>query len=173
MIAYKGLKKDLTCLGYQFLLNQVNITDQANCAENGFHCAENPLDCLCYYRDWRKSVYFLVKAEGDLDEDSVDSKISCTRITLLKELSFQMLLLHGLAYMARHPGRKWCSIVKKEEGRCWDGYVVVRGKHPKASAEFFVVSSSGNSPWLIMVCPVETVPGLVIHCHLPFAENCL
>ncbi|HIQ97712.1 MAG TPA: hypothetical protein IAB26_14275 [Candidatus Limivivens merdigallinarum] len=133
MIAYKGLKKDLTCLGYQFLLNQVNITDQANCAENGFHCAENPLDCLCYYRDWRKSVYFLVKAEGDLDEDSVDSKISCTRITLLKELSFQMLLLHGLAYMARHPGRKWCSIVKKEEGRCWDGYVVVRGKHPKAS----------------------------------------
>ena len=109
MIAYKGLKKDLTCLGYQFLLNQVNITDQANCAENGFHCAENPLDCLCYYRDWRKSVYFLVKAEGDLDEDSVDSKISCTRITLLKELSFQMLLLHGLAYMARHPGDRQLS----------------------------------------------------------------
>ncbi len=133
MIAYKGLKKDLTCRGYQFSLGEPNTTKQANCAENGFHCAENPLDCLCYYSDWRQSVYYLVKAEGDLDEDSVDSKISCTRITLLKELPLQTLLLHGLAYMVRHPRRQWCSVVKKEEGRCWNGYVVVRGKHPRAS----------------------------------------
>lgn len=135
MIAYKGLKKDLTCRGHQFSRNAVNVTEKANCVANGFHCAENPLDCLCYYGDWRNSVYYLVRAEGDLDEDGVDSKISCTHLSLLKELPFQDLLLHGLAYMVRHPGRKWCSIVRKENGVCQDGYVVVRGKQPKASGK--------------------------------------
>ena len=57
MIAYKGFEKDLVCRGYQFTKDKVQETDQANCRENGFHCAENPLDCLCYYRDWKNSVY--------------------------------------------------------------------------------------------------------------------
>lgn len=76
MIAYKGFKKDLTCRGYQFYADRVNETEKANCAQNGFHCAENPLDCFSYYADWRNSVYYIVKAEGDLDEDAVDSKVT-------------------------------------------------------------------------------------------------
>ena len=99
MIAYKGFEKDLVCRGYQFTKDKVHETDQANCRENGFHCAENPLDCLCYYRDWKNSVYYLVEASGDLDEDGADTKISCTRLRLLKELDFKRFLLHGVAYM--------------------------------------------------------------------------
>ena len=45
MIAYKGFNKGLVCRGYQFS-NGENITDEANCAKNGFHSAENPLDCI-------------------------------------------------------------------------------------------------------------------------------
>ena len=45
MIAYKGFEKGLTCRDYQFRMG-LNVTDKANCAQNGFHCAENPLDCL-------------------------------------------------------------------------------------------------------------------------------
>lgn len=89
MIAYKGFEKDLVCRGYQFTKDKVHETDQANCRENGFHCAENPLDCLYYYRDWKNSVYYLVEASGDLDEDGADTKISCTRLRLLKELDFK------------------------------------------------------------------------------------
>ena len=51
MKAYKGFKKDLTCLGYKFNEDGINKTDQANCRKNGFHCAENPMDCLDYYSD--------------------------------------------------------------------------------------------------------------------------
>lgn len=132
MIAYKGLKCDLTCLGYQFYEDRVNETEKANCAKNGFHCAENPLDCLSYYGNWRNSVYYVVKAEGDLDEDAVDSKISCTRMKLVKRLSMDELLLHALAYMARHPERRCHSCVRRETGKASDGFAVVRGKNPRA-----------------------------------------
>ncbi|MDO4339136.1 MAG: hypothetical protein Q4C91_13805 [Eubacteriales bacterium] len=135
MIAYKGLKEDLTCRGYQFLEGRTNVTEKANCAQNGFHCAENPLDCLCYYGNWRNSVYYVVKAEGDIDEDGIDSKISCTRMTLLKKLPMQELLLHALAYMVRYPGREWNRYVRKEAGKSADGFVVVRGKSPRAAGK--------------------------------------
>ena len=47
MIAYKGFAPGMVCRGYQFVMG-LNVTDKANCAANGFHCAANPLDCLSY-----------------------------------------------------------------------------------------------------------------------------
>ena len=47
MIAYKGFRPGLICRGYQFVMG-LNTTEKANCRENGFHCAEDPLDCLSY-----------------------------------------------------------------------------------------------------------------------------
>lgn len=49
MYAYKGFEPDLSCRGYRFVMGK-NVTPEANCASNGFHCAENPLDCLSYYK---------------------------------------------------------------------------------------------------------------------------
>ena len=49
MIAYKGFEKNLSCRGYQFKRYGINETTEANCRQNGFHCAENPLDCLVHY----------------------------------------------------------------------------------------------------------------------------
>ena len=132
MIAYKEFEKDLVCRGYQFTKDKVHETDQANCRENGFHCAENPLDCLCYYRDWKNSVYYLVEASGDLDEDGADTKISCTRLRLLKELDFKRFLLHGVAYMEKHPERPWNQYVQKDTGTSYNGFAIVRGKAPSA-----------------------------------------
>ena len=42
MEAYKAFDIGLKCRGYQFVAG-LNVTDQANCVRNGFHCAENPL----------------------------------------------------------------------------------------------------------------------------------
>lgn len=107
MKAYKGFKKDLTCLGYKFNEDGINKTDQANCRKNGFHCAENPMDCLDYYSDWKNSVYYEVDAAGDIDEDEIDSKISCTEMQLVKRLTIEQLLFEGLIYMVEHPERNW------------------------------------------------------------------
>ena len=76
MYAYKGFEPDLSCRGYRFVMGK-NVTPEANCASNGFHCAEDPLDCLSYYGDMNRSIYCLVQPGGDIDEDDRDSKIAC------------------------------------------------------------------------------------------------
>ncbi len=133
MIAYKGFCKGLVCRGYQFQMG-MNITPEANCAKNGFHCAENPLDCLTYYSDLDTSEYCIVQAGGDLHEDGGDSKISCTELIILKKLSLRELFLHGLAYMSDHPKRVWSGQVRRDraEATFYQQYAIVRGLDPIA-----------------------------------------
>lgn len=131
MLAYKGFEKGLICRGYQFKFG-INITEKANCAQNGFHCAENPLDCLNYYRNIYDSVYCVVNAGGDIDEDSRDSKISCTELTIIKQLTPKHLFLLGLAFMSDYPLRPYGGCVKRDKAEADYGYAVVRGKNPCA-----------------------------------------
>lgn len=137
MMAYKGFHTGLTCLGqYQFYKHKWNITDQANCRKNGFHCAENPLDCLVYYGNVDSSVYYVVDARGDIHEEEGDSKISCTKLCLVRELSLMELLLEGIAYMIKYPERKWSNIVKKDFGETTKQYAVIRGRNPKGKGVY-------------------------------------
>lgn len=132
MIAYKGFCPGLVCRGYQFKMG-LNVTEQANCARNGFHCAEDPLDCLAYYPNMVQSEYCLVDAGGDVDEDDHDSKIACTELTILKKLTREEFFLHVLGYMADHPMRECRGGVMREIGSTGkDSYVVVRGVDPVA-----------------------------------------
>lgn len=131
MYAYKGFEPDLSCRGYRFVMGK-NVTPEANCASNGFHCAENPLDCLTYYSDMDRSIYCLVQPGGDIDEDDRDSKIACTELTILRQLTRKEFFLHALAYMVNHPGRKVSGKVQREHGVSRNGYAIVRGKTPAA-----------------------------------------
>ena len=134
MIAYKGFNPGLVCRGYQFVMG-LNVTEQANCAANGFHCAENPLDCLRYYPNMNRSEYYLVDAGGDVDEDDNDSKIACTHLSILKKLGREEFFLHALAYMVDHPGREWNYHVQKGSGCARGGFAIVRGADPVASGQ--------------------------------------
>ena len=125
MIAYKGMCPGMVCLGYQLKMG-LNVTEQANCQANGFHCAANPMDCLRYYGDFQNSEYYLVRPCGDLDEDAVDSRISCTQLWVLRKLEPQEFFLHALAYMADHPQMPDGCDVKRERAQAWNGYAVVR-----------------------------------------------
>lgn len=134
MIAYKGFHPGLICRGYQFVMG-LNTTAEANCGDNGFHCAENPLDCLSYYGDIMHSEYYLVQPGGDIDEDERDSKIACTELTIIKKLEREEFFLHALAYMVDHPRREWSENVCHDQGCSYGGYVVVRGADPVASGK--------------------------------------
>ena len=46
----------------------------------------------------------MCNAAGDIDEDGHDSKVSCTHLTLIKQLSLEEL--HAIAYMLKHPTRR-------------------------------------------------------------------
>lgn len=131
MIAYKGFHPGLVCRGYQFMMG-LNVTEKANCAANGFHCAENPLDCLSYYRNMEQSEYCLVQPGGDIDEDNCDSKIACTELTIIKKLKREEFFLHALAYMVDHPNRAWNGNVHRNFAEANGGFAVVRGIDPVA-----------------------------------------
>ena len=131
MLAYKGFHQGLICRDYQFSMG-LNVTEKANCRANGFHCAANPFDCLSHYPDTAHSEYYLVNAGGDMDEDNIDSKISCTELTILRKLELDQLLLHGLAYMAVHPLQPWSSRVIRDSATAFNGCAVARGVDPRA-----------------------------------------
>lgn len=131
MLAYKGFDKGLICRDYQFKMG-LNITEKANCVKNGFHCAENPLDCLTYYPSISKSEYYIVDAGGDIDEDNCDSKISCTHLNIIKRLTLKEFFLHALAYVNDHPFREDSHNMYTDKCDARNGYAVVRGKNPIA-----------------------------------------
>ena len=126
MIAYKGFNKGLICRGYQFQPGE-NITEEANCAHNGFHSAENPLDCITYYGNIKDSVYCIVEVTGDMDEDDRDSKIASTELRIIKQLTLEELFLHALAFMVDHPKRTWSDHVSKDRATARGGFAVVGG----------------------------------------------
>lgn len=134
MLAYKGFAPGMVCKGYRFHIG-LNKTDKANCRANGFHCAENPLDCLTYYSDMNHSEYYLVNAGGDMDEDDIDSKIACTELTILQQLDQRQFFLHALAYMVDHPTRDISHYVVRDQGTANNGYAIVRGIDPIARGE--------------------------------------
>lgn len=113
ILAYKAFAPGLIATKgkgrYQYHKSR-NVTDKASCAATGFHCAENPLDCLKYY-DWNgENEFWAVAAGGDIDEDCTDSRISCTELTLIRRLAADEFLLLYANYVFEHPTREHMDI---------------------------------------------------------------
>lgn len=108
--AYKMFRKDLTCTRgkgiYQYEPGKWYEEGEANCARNGYHSAKNPLDCFFYYPDWDDSQMWLVEIGGDVDEDSVDSKVSSTRIKLVRRMELKEMVILAMSYIVKHPEEK-------------------------------------------------------------------
>ena len=78
---------------------------EAKCAHNGFHCAENPLCALGYYNNM-DSRFFIVEAGGDINQDGNGTRISCTELTLIKEITRIQLAALACEYIRKYPDRK-------------------------------------------------------------------
>lgn len=135
MIAYKGFNKDLICtMGkgqFQYEVGKTYKEDVAKCASTGFHCVEEPIEVLTWYSN-ENSRYCIVEAGGDVHEDGME-RISCTEMTILKEIDLQILGVLECKWIQNHPDRKESRHIKKNEGFANSGIVIVRGKNPKAA----------------------------------------
>lgn len=136
MIAYKGFNKDLVCTrgkgSYQYEVGKTYKENTAKCASTGFHCVEEPIEVLTWYRG-KDARYCVVNAGGDVHEDG-DDRISCTEMKILKEITLQQLGALECRWIQEHPERKYSSHVVKNSGTAEkDGIVIVRGKNPKAA----------------------------------------
>lgn len=135
MKVVKAFSPGLICRGHKFKRDGVNITKEANCVQNGWHAAENPLDCLSYYSWDGKNEFYICEAGGDIHEDGTDSKISCTELTILERLTLEKFVAKAIEYMIKHPGRKTNHIVTEQGEAGNDKFIIVRGKKPQASGK--------------------------------------
>ncbi len=135
MLAYKAFNKDLTGQGgFQFEVGQTYETEEANRAKNGFHCAENPLDCFHYYS--LDDRFCEVEVDGDIDDGDYASVVAGTKITITKEITLKEMVEGFIEYMMNFPNENWIMElngiqVEKDkaevEGR---GIAVARGVSP-------------------------------------------
>lgn len=106
MLAYKAFDKDLRGRGnFQFEIGQTYKTEKANRAQNGFHCAENPLDCFYYYGF--NDRFCEVEIDGDIDDGDYKSVIVGTRITITREITLKEMVEGFVEYMLNFPNREW------------------------------------------------------------------
>lgn len=159
MYVFKMFKPGLVCRDYQFKVG-VNECEHATCVLEGFHAAENPLDCLSYYPDFDSSECWLCYADGDIHEDGRDSKISCTRLEILRRLGKVSFVYEAGRYIIEHPLRPLAPCVFHNRGTSdVNGFAVVVGKDPKARAErdgdilCLIKNGEEGEPWgLTILC---------------------
>lgn len=146
MIAYKGFNKDLRSTygngkdkDCNFTPGETKKAPGAKTAREGFHCTENPFECLGWHSLGGESRYWKVEAHGDIDEGN-DCQIACTEITLLKELDMCDLAYEGMKYIINHPRRTgWEQSrkllqVQKDYAEAEPGSIAIaRGLHPMAA----------------------------------------
>jgi len=170
MIAFKGFSPELTSNygdhkkeNCNFCPGETKKVESAKTARSGFHCCENPFDCLTYYSLNGKNRFFRVEAAGDINEDA-QNRIACTEITLLQELSTVAFALEGMRYMIEHPDRfgwqqSYGSVEVKEckaEAHAKDCIAIARGHNP------MVRGPEGSILGLI----VEDINGAIVNCKL-------
>ena len=116
--------------GVSIQRNRMELYRKGCLQETGFHCAENPLDCLIYYSNPDLAQYCVVEVAGERQEEGDDSKIACTQLRIVRRLTLLELLIEGVAYMLQYPHRRLSKIIQIEKGSPMGGFTVVRGKHP-------------------------------------------
>lgn len=130
-MCFKMTDPGLRCRGYQFKTEVVNRCDAATCVREGFHAAENPLDCFSYYHSFENSEFWLCLADGEVHEELTDTKLSCTELIFVKRLKLFEVVTFACQYILHHPKRGLSNRVKKDTGQTdSNGYVIVIGKDP-------------------------------------------
>ena len=88
VIAYKGMKFNMTCWDFKYELGKTYKTDKAKLCEWGFHACLNPRDVLDYYYQEESSRYFKVLLSGEIAKCGMwDTNVAATEITILEEIT--------------------------------------------------------------------------------------
>ena len=137
IVGYKGIRKNMkaTCGNGKKLKPGVWIEEKkADVARCGFHFSDNPLVALGFYGDPKSDTWYLVLADGDIDEDAT-GKMTCTRIKMHKELTLAEMVFAAMDYIVEHPENEdhtWGANVYKECSWQDRPYAIIRAKEPLA-----------------------------------------
>ena len=97
----KGFNQDMTCRGFQYKEGETYETSRAKACKEGFHFCENPIDALNYYYPGQ-SVYHQVEGDGQIDRDTDDSKVACTKIKIGAKIDIPFICKATFDYVKSH-----------------------------------------------------------------------
>ncbi|WP_251205343.1 DUF7666 domain-containing protein [Acetatifactor aquisgranensis] len=144
MTVFKATNADMTCtMGegtFQYRLGVAAAADRSKCGRTGLHACEYILDCTGYYSLGGGNRFFLAEARGDIAEDGQDTRIACTELTLVQELTNREMAAHAMLYMVRHPkragweakGEHLEAAADRAEAMLPDAIAIARGARPVA-----------------------------------------
>ena len=92
---YKGFNPDLTCRDFQYEEGKdYEETGDIRACGNGFHFCLHPLDVFSYYppAEVGMNKFHEVEGTGDMDVDTDDTKIACSKIHIGAELSIKSIV---------------------------------------------------------------------------------
>ena len=130
----KGFNQDMTCRGFQYKEGETYETSRAKVCEEGFHFCENPIDALNYYYPGQ-SVYHQVEGDGQIDRDTDDSKVACTKIKIGAKIDIPFICKATFDYVKSH-----CT----NEYNAEPGKPVVAGNREAATAGESGAATAGN-----------------------------
>lgn len=143
MKVYKATDSDMSChMGkgrFQYVLGVPAKEEKSKCGDTGLHACEYVLDCATYYSIDNTHRFFEAEASGDIAEDGQNTRISCTELTLTRELCNKDIAREAMRFMIKHPKRSgWqhnrgMAVVAEESAAIGvkDGIAIARGENPR------------------------------------------
>ena len=105
MLGYKGFKKDLTCLQFQYEVGKTYTMDPLDIelCSTGFHFCQFPLDVFNYYND-EDNLYAVIKAEGHILH-AYDKSVT-NQLTIIELITKEELIKKQTGLFIRSDGTK-------------------------------------------------------------------
>lgn len=144
MTVFKATRGDMSCTmgkgAFFYHLGVPALADRSACGNAGLHACEYVLDCARYYKLGDGNRFFLAEAHGDIAEDGCDTRIACTELILVQELTNREIAAHALLYMVKHPRRRGWETQRFMAEACRDrakaiypdAIAIARGECPAA-----------------------------------------
>jgi hypothetical protein len=97
--AWKGMDKNLQCLGFQFEVGKTYTHEGSVAAcSSGFHACRNPMDVWSYYPLGDGNRFFRVQLSGKTSEHDGDTKIAAETIYVETEVTLGEMIKAGVKH---------------------------------------------------------------------------
>ena len=145
-IAYKVFDKNMQCRGFQFEVGaHYEHNGKVEPCKSGFHACKNPLDVWNYYPI--NSRYAIVEIAGDVVDSGSDSKVVCSNISIVQEITLTELINHSVKYMLNECYDKLAGYNSKLAASGYNSKLAASGDGSKlaASGDYSKLAASGKN----------------------------
>ena len=129
---FKGFNPDMTCRGFKYEEGKdYEEKGDISACNNGFHFCLHPLDVFGYYppSSLGMNKFHEVEGSGDMDVDTDDTKIACSKIHIGAELSIKSIVDAAIKFTFSK-----CKWVKGKIATGYQGAASATGNYGAASA---------------------------------------